>query len=485
MNYVIIGNGILALTTAFRLTQRATLSDKIFIIGNSIRPGSATLAAAAMLNSFAEIEVDSLKHKVDLYRFELSRLATQMWPKFEEDIIRAAGVNLPAACESCQIFNGGCYGRGTYVINNTSADDLDDENFDAIIAALKAFNEPFSSLSPRDIPNYMPEQRSRATNAIFIPNEGWLNPRIVIEKLDAVLRLFPQVNFIETHSERLTIKNGSIDGVVLDTGQFIEGDKYLLATGASITDLLIKSGINIGMQRVFYGVGTSIEIKSPDHAHANCIRTPNRGLACGIYSVPYFQGPGQNNDHILIGATNKITNLPHPFPSLSNIEGLTSAAISQINTNFYRADLVRVNLGWRPTSQDGYPLLGQSSIPNLVIATGTKRDGFHLSPLISQMMADVMEGKTIDSRMEVFAPERKLIHTLTREEAVKKAARHMISAAYQHGYYPSKNRMPQAIIKMYQDQANLVHDQLGIKHWGIPPEMLDMYRYGHAIFETS
>lgn len=480
MHSVIIGNGIVALSTAFRLARRALESDKITIIGKSAREGSATLAAAAMLNSFAEIEKGSLEHEIDLYRFELSHLATQMWPDFEADIIQTGGSNLPKACGSCQVLSGGCYDRGTYIVNNTAADDLDDENYDAIVDALVMLNESHEHVSPKDVPNYMPEQRYRATRALYIPNEGWLNPRIVIEKLDKILGLFSQVEFIDAHADRLTAQNGTIQGVVLEDGRLVEGDMYLLATGASATDILTKSDIGLEMQRVFYGVGTSIEIKSADYPHSKCVRTPNRGLACGIYSVPYFQGPGLKNDHILIGATNRIMPYPHHYPSMSNVESLTKAAIEQLNSNFYRADLVRVNVGWRPTSQDTYPLLGGTSIKNLVIATGTKRDGFHLAPLISEMMADLLQGKAIDERMHVFAPERKIIKTMTRDEAVEKAARHMISAAYQHGYTPAKSRMGDQVIQMHRDALHKLHDEVGAKDWGIPPEMLDMYRYGHA-----
>ena len=51
MDYVIIGNGIIALTVAFRLSKVVEPSDSITIIGPDERIGSATKAAAAMLNS--------------------------------------------------------------------------------------------------------------------------------------------------------------------------------------------------------------------------------------------------------------------------------------------------------------------------------------------------------------------------------------------------------------------------------------------------
>jgi glycine oxidase len=478
---ILLGNGIIALTTAFRLAKRAGPQDKVTIVGRAVRPGSATLAAAAMLNSFAEIEVGSLETELDLYRFEISHLAGRMWPKFERELIDAAGDALPSPCRKCEGFpGGGCAHSGTFVVNNTAADDLDDENFDAILKALADFDEPHSLVSPKEIPNYKPAQRERATRALYIPGEGWFNPRIMMEKLDAIVRRFPQVECIDADVAKLEASAGRIDAAVLSDGRRLQGDKYILATGATATDLLAASGIDLPIQRVFYGVGVSVEIRSPDAPHTKCIRTPNRGLACGIYSVPYFIDPDLPNDHILVGASNFISPVPYPYGRLTSVSSLMEAAMAQINSDFYRADLVRVNVGWRPTSQDTYPLVGPTSIPNLIVATGTKRDGIHLSPLLSQYLVAMVHDEPVDERFAVFAPERAPLRPLGRAEAVAKAARHLMSASYQHGFSPAQNRMPQQVLKMYTDDLERLHDQVGAHDWGIPPEMLDMYRYGHA-----
>ena len=482
MHTVILGNGIIALTIAFRLAKRSSEHDQITVIGKRERTGSATLAAGAMLNSFAEIEKDSLDSKLDLYRFELSHLATRMWPKFEKELIEAAGACLPSGCSKCEGFSGGgCVENGTYVVNNAAADDLDDENFDAILKALEDFDEPFQHISPRDIPNYMPEQRHRAMRALYIPNEGWFNPRLIIEKLDAILDQYQQVQFFDSHADKLLKNASEIDGVVLDNGQVITGDKFVLATGATVSDILSKSDLGIEIQRVFYGVGVSVEIKSPDYLHKKCIRTPNRGLACGIYSVPYFTAPDVPNDHILLGATSLISPTPMYHGRISSVESIMRAAIEQINFNFYRAELIRVNVGWRPTSQDTYPLLGKTSINNLIVASGTKRDGFHMAPLISDKIVAMLYDEPVDEQFVCFAPERAPIHSLTREQAISKAVRHQMSAAYQHGFTPSTSRMSDQIKQMYRDNLERLHDQIGAQDWGIPPEMLDMYRYGHAV----
>ena len=481
MHTVVVGNGIIGMTIAFRLARRAGSNDRISLIGKGSRPGSASLAAGAMLNSFAEIEGDSLTSEIDLFRFELSHLATRMWPNFERELIEATGSFLPKGCKNCQGFSGGgCVDVGTYVVNNTAADDLDDENFDAILNALQEFNEPYRLLNPHDIPNYSPEQRYRATRALYIENEGWFNPRLMLEKLDSALRLFPQVNYIDANVHRLKGDSLKVQTAILENGDEITADNFVVANGSMAGELLEKSQLGVQMQKIFHGAGVSVEVRSKEYPLTKCIRTPNRGLACGIYAVPYFTGPDEASDHILLGATNFVSNTPVQYGRISSIESILNAAIQQINSNYYRAEFIRLNIGMRPISQDTYPIIGKTSIDNLIVVTGTKRDGFHLSPLISNLVTSIIYDEFVDERLSWFSPERKLIRSLSREAAIEKTVKHQMSAAYQHGFSPSKSRMPEQIKGMYKNDLEQLHDSIGAKDWGIPPDMIDMYRYGHA-----
>ena len=93
MKYILVGNGIIALTTAFRLCNLIGENDNIIIVGPKNRDGSATLAAAAMLNNFGEIEGHTLATSAGKFHFDLSREAAQLWPSFEEEIIDRALFN--------------------------------------------------------------------------------------------------------------------------------------------------------------------------------------------------------------------------------------------------------------------------------------------------------------------------------------------------------------------------------------------------------
>ena len=131
-------------------------------------------------------------------------------------------------------------------------------------------------------------------------------------------------------------------------------------------------------------------------------------------------------------------------------------------------------------TEDTYPLIGKTDIENLIILCGTNRDGFHKSPIYSNFISSLILEKDIDSGINIFSPCRKLIRSLTREEAIEKSLKHLLSADYQHGFIPSISRMPEKIESMYRDDLERLHDKVGAHSWGIPTEMLDMYRYGHA-----
>ena len=54
-----------------------------------------------------------------------------------------------------------------------------------------------------------------------------------------------------------------------------------------------------------------------------------------------------------------------------------------------------------------------------------------------------------------------------------------MNATYQHGFVPAHNRMVEKIIQSHKDDVEVLHDKVEAYDWGIPPELIDMYRYGH------
>jgi len=461
----IVGNGVLGTMTA-RAWLRADPSVELVLIGPAARPGSATRAAAAMLNSFTELEGDSLHTPLDRFKFDLSRAATAAWPDVFDEVCGPPGeATVP-------------YGFGTYVLNNTATDDLDDENFAAMQRFCAEYDEPCHDVDPASIPNYRPDPRFRALKAVLLPREGWVNPKRFLDALTAQVTGHPNVTALDATATGLTERGGRIVAATLDNGAQVEADQFVLCNGAAMSSFLAGCLPELPVQRMFYGVGMSIELATGAESHTHCVRTTNRGLACGVYSVPY--GP----ERTLVGATNYISTGPLDTGHVGSAYTLLKSAMDQINTGFMRAGLVNVNVGWRPTTSDTYPLFGRTSVDNLFVLGGTKRDGFHLSPVICRDLVALMLHEPIDARYETLAPERALIRNLGREAAIDKGVRHQYNAALQHDFVPARSRMPEQLRAMIRSDLEALHDRVGATDWGIPPELVDMYRYGHIAAPT-
>jgi glycine oxidase len=458
MEFVILGNGILGLMTAFQLLRRDS-TVKVKIVGKDTRPGSASMAAAAMLNSFAELEKGSLDNDLDIFKFEISRRATALWP----DILN----------ELCVADNNVEHGFGTYIINNAAADDLDDGNFDAIAQYANDFSEPFEFVNPNDIPNYKPDPRHRALRALMLKREGWINPKQFISILQNKLKSNVNVSWHNENASHFESSEKSDKVITLESGEKIITKNLIITVGANLSALLEKSSPQLAIQRIFYGVGMSIEMQTAHSPHTHCIRTVNRGLACGVYSVPYGGG------RTLIGASNYISPVPLSEGHVGSAYTLLKAAMEQINSDFYKANLNTVNIGWRPTTSDTYPLFGESNVTGIWFLGGTKRDGFHMSPALCNDLVDMIFGIDVDTRYRQLAPERSLIRNTSREKAVEKYVSHKMSALYQHDYHPSKSRLDNFLKDALRNEIENLHERLGIKDWGIPVELIDMYKYGH------
>ena len=390
------------------------------------------------------------------------------------------GIKDETIADAC--FFGNNKERFTLIVNGHLANDFDDENFDSIVSALDDWSQKYEIVDPRGIDGYRPAQRYRASRAIKMFDEGWTSPSKFLTMLEQTLKSHPRITFIDSNVKKVLQSGDEISGIELEDSKILSANSYLLANGASFSDLLESSGIMFDGPQIFYGIGTSIEVRPEEgHIHKNCIRTPNRGLACGTYTVPQGVNSEDGFQRVLLGATNYVSHKPIYHSRVNNIRSIFRNAVHEINGSFEKAEVTKINLGWRPVSVDTYPLIGNSTqFKNLCICTGTKRDGWHLSPYLSKVIAmNIYENKTPEIAKK-FMPNRKLIFGMGREQAIRKSVKHLISAAYQHEYSPSDINMDKDLSTLYYDQINRLHDTVGAIDWGIPVDMIGMYKYGHV-----
>lgn len=459
MQIVIVGDGAIGLVTAHQL-----LSDfpdaKIFLVAPSPRVGCASLAAAAMFNSFAEVDTSTFSSPIERKKWLFNRSASALWPDLLQRLIDETGSDLN-------------FGFGTFVINNHVSDQLEDENYDAILHALHEFDEPFEVVSPRTIPNYKPLATSRAGRALFIPGEGWVNPTDLLNALSQSIMQTGRCVLVPEACDAVLSRNGSATGVRTSAGTVMEGDAVFVAAGANFSRVIERSGLADVFPRILFGAGCTAIFRSGTDNLKNCVRTPNRGLACGVYCAP------RSSDTTVLGASNFISTVGPSGPHLGSVYTLLKAAIEQINFDFHRAEFLGVNFGWRPTCEDTVPLIGATVVENLFVATGTKRDGLHCSPLIARCISNLLRKCDPPHDISLFQPCRTPYRVYTRQQSIDAFVRHSMNANYQHDFIPPKNRMTQQLEGMYRSQIESLHDKVGALDWGIPPELVGVYQSGY------
>jgi hypothetical protein len=91
-----------------------------------------------------------------------------------------------------------------------------------------------------------------------------------------------------------------------------------------------------------------------------------------------------------------------------------------------------------------------------------------------------MMGEQVEAGLMRFAPEREVIRDFSREDGIEIGATSLMSQHAQHGYHPSGIRMNEQLKDFFRKDLEELHDQVGAKDWGIPPELINMYRRGYA-----
>lgn len=412
---VIIGAGAIGLSTAFSCVKHDS-SSRVLVLGNKDASGGASRAAGAMLGCYGEVTSNSFKSKHGRKKFYCSLQAKKMWDGWVGEI------NEHNESDKIKI------NHGTYILHNNASGLIDTENFQAIEKALIDDGELFDKVAFSEIPGVNTLENFRSLDALYLPKEGSICSESLLSGLYKALKTYKNFSALTEAVEKINISGGKITSVQLTNKDIVVGQQYVLAAGA-FSQVLLDQVPDLAktMPRILPGIGQALVISRDKSKCAiqNVIRTPNRAGACGLHILPY----GEN---LYVGATNELKISPEDKPSVGMIHFVLQCTMDQLNQNLFPEKIIDIKVGNRPSSLDGFPLLGECSIDNLIILTGTYRDGFHQAPYIAQEA-----GKNIFSGIpildNIFKPERDPIEVMSRNEAINEAVDHQMATAYEAG----------------------------------------------------
>ncbi|ORT60865.1 FAD-dependent oxidoreductase [Streptomyces sp. CB03238] len=447
---VIVGNGALGLFLADELMRRQFGS--VTVVGPWAREGGASQAAGAMLGCFGEVTRETLRNRPQRSRFEMAFAAHERW----EDVVGGLEDDAPGRLPLRTADE-------THVILNAVGAELDSINFEAMLAALDEYKQPWEEVDPRTIPGYRPRTESRALRAVRLPTEGAVDARAVLNAVQERL-LREGVTLVDATVRRLTEGSDAVTGVELDDGRLIEAGTVVVAAGAA-SEQLVQPFLDGALMPTFPGLGFAmLSRRVVGEPFRSVVRTPNRGFACGLHVVP--AGPGME----YLGATNRLVDRPTDVVPVGDVRFLAQYAMQQLDEDIARHDVVRYLTGNRPMTLDGFPLIGALPVPGLYLMTGTYRDGFHCAPLLATHVANELQGRpgVIDP---MFAPVRRPIETRTLEYSVEEYVEHTLAAWFETGAQAAPQMTTAQLANSYRLHATQVYERLGIDY-GLAPDVL-------------
>lgn len=458
---VIVGDGILGYSTAFSLFKSHP-KLKVALIAPQKKNG-ASLSSGAMLNCFSEITETTFLTKAKRQKFDMAYKALKKWPSWIETINNSTSKVLQIQ-------------KGTYILLNTASGSLDTRNFELIKKSLQDFREEYEEISPTDVPGINPLDSHRPLRALYLPNEGSMSPLLLIESLKEILCSQYNLDVIDSHVTSVNYDRDLVQGVTLKTGETLSSEKVLLATGAYTQEILDKiPEIKDRIPLTLAGVGIALLMKSVSSSIKHVIRTPNRAGACGLHVVPRESGK------LYVGATNNVYSRPQSGLKVGLSQFLLKCAVDQIDQDFYNADVEEWVIGNRPVTVDTFPLMGESSIKGLFILAGTYRDGLHLSPYLSQYMADSILGEETENHP--FKPERSFIPTHGIQESIEEYLSHYGAGGYEHGMILPPFLSEKNFLDLFRAKLRNLYDELEID-FGLSPDILLMMMLSDTPKET-
>jgi glycine oxidase len=346
---IIVGAGVNGLGIGWQV-QRRGLSTLIVERGE---PGcGASGAAAGMLAPISEAEAAEEAQLRD------AQESLSMWPAFVEGLEAETGIAVNYR------------GEGTLQVAVLPKDRARLRHLAELYQRLGLEVEVLDGDQVRELEaNLSP----RITGGLYCPTDHQVDARKLVEALSSAFAKSGGVLRSQTEVVSVRVENGVLRGVTLADGTDIESRIVVVAAGAWSNRIGGECEVPRLSVRPVRGQMIAIELGSPPLCR-HTLRSPD------AYLVPKSDG------RLLIGATVEEVGFDTRLSAGGVFELLRGAG--EMMPAVLDQAIVEMWCGHRPVAHDNRPILRQSDIGNLWLATGHGRNGILLAPRTAYRLAE-------------------------------------------------------------------------------------------------
>jgi glycine oxidase len=354
---VIIGGGVMGLTTAWEL---AKAGKSVEVIDQSSLGSEASWAGAGLLPP---------GHRGDPNDplVPLLRRATELWPVISRELKEETGIeNGFEPCPEIQILKPG--------------QSVDAEMREWTINGVKA-----ERLSAAQIKQLEPLIADNLGDGYLLPEGTQVRNPWHLDALEAACRNRGVQFHTNIKVTGFESAGGEVVAVITPETTF-SGDRFLVTGGAWSGEILKSAGL-------------SLEIE-PVRGQMVLFRTPKRQLHHTVEIGKQYVVP-RGDGRILVGSTEEWVGFVKENTD-SAIRGLVEFA-QHLVPSLKHAEVEKTWAGFRPHAKRGQPYLGPApGYHNLFVAAGHFRAGLHLSPITARLMASLICDRAPELDMQAF-----------------------------------------------------------------------------------
>ncbi|MEV0717193.1 glycine oxidase ThiO [Asanoa sp. NPDC050611] len=367
MSVLVAGGGLIGLAVAWRAARRGL---SVIVVDED--PGNgASRAAAGMLAPLTEAAYGEEALRA------LSRTSLERYPAFLADLAADGGGTVALRT------------AGTLEVG-FDADDM--AELDRLHAYYLESGLPVERLTGSQARRREPALSPRVRGALHAAGDHSIDPRALHAALFAAAEQVG-VHIVRSRIAELVVTDGRATGLRLAGGSELAGETVVLALGAWSGTLPGAPPLPVRPVK-----GQILRLRGTDGLLAGTVRALVRGRH--VYLVPYAA------DRLVVGATSEELGFDATVTA-GAVHDLLRDAI-EVVPEVAELELVETLARWRPGTPENAPLLGPSSLPGLVLATGHHRNGVLLTPATADAIADLLSSGALPAFAAPFAPDGRM-----------------------------------------------------------------------------
>jgi glycine oxidase len=335
---------VIGLSIGWRL-QAGGLQVGIFDAGER---GAASPAASGMLAAAAEIEPCSS----DLFRLAIQ--SQRLWPEFRAALEGAAGGSI----------------------------DYRDHGLRFRFDLQRREGADVRWLQAGEVLSLEPSLRPSVSAGILCPQDHQIDPRRMLAALRKAFLKAGGLLVERCRVEAIDMAAGRAAGILTAQGS-VTAPTVIVATGAwsgtsALAPLVIEAPV-----RPLKGQSLSLTLAPGTPSLARVVWTNE------IHIAP-------KADRLVVGATVEEAGFD-ASPTAGGLYAVLEAA-RRVLPSFEEWRIEALQVGFRPTSADDAPIIGEAGVPGVLLATGHHRNGYLLAPVTAAAVESlVRHGKMLDA----------------------------------------------------------------------------------------